>query len=123
MPAPAASKARGARAETAALSWLQGRGLTLIERNFQCRLGEIDLILHDGDMLVVTEVRYRKHSDDDARYSIDIRKRQRIRAATLAWLQRHREYDDSPVRFDVVIMSGALDAPDIEWLSNAFQDD
>lgn len=123
MPGPAASKSRGGRAETAALSWLQRRGLTLVERNYQCRRGELDLILLDGDVLVVAEVRYRKDDDAIALYSIDARKRQRIRAATLAWLQRHQEYDDSPVRFDVVILSGALDAPDIEWRADAFQDD
>ncbi len=49
----------GARAETLALRWLRRRGLELVARNFRCRYGEIDLLMQDGEMLVVVEVRCR----------------------------------------------------------------
>ena len=44
--------ARGQQAEALALSWLQQRGLVCVARNYRCRIGEIDLIMHDGTTLV-----------------------------------------------------------------------
>ena len=51
---------RGQQAETLALSWLQQRGLVCVTRNYRCRMGEIDLIMHDGTTLVFVEVRQRR---------------------------------------------------------------
>lgn len=49
----------GSRYEDAAAAFLQSKGLRLLEKNFRCRKGEIDLILMDGACLVFTEVKYR----------------------------------------------------------------
>ena len=51
---------RGEQAEAIALRYLQAKGLDLVERNYRCRFGEIDLIMRDGKTLVFTEVRLRK---------------------------------------------------------------
>ena len=51
---------RGRHAEDVAATFLQQKGLTILERNYQCRYGEIDLIARDGDALVFVEVRMRK---------------------------------------------------------------
>ena len=48
----------GGGAEAIALSYLQKHGLVLLDSNFSCRFGEIDLLMRDGDTLVVTEVRF-----------------------------------------------------------------
>ena len=53
------TRAVGERGEQIALRYLEGRGLRTVDRNFRCRLGEIDLIMLDGDCLVFVEVRYR----------------------------------------------------------------
>ena len=52
----------GYKAEENALSFLVRQGLDVVERNFRCRFGEIDLIMRDGDVLVFVEVRKRKNS-------------------------------------------------------------
>jgi putative endonuclease len=51
--------AAGGRAETLAADFLVARGLSIVERNFRCRRGEIDIIARDGDTLVFAEVRQR----------------------------------------------------------------
>jgi len=50
---------RGPMAEAAAEEFLSGRGLRLLERNYRCRFGELDLVMRDGETLVFVEVRYR----------------------------------------------------------------
>ncbi len=49
----------GAKAEKAAENYLQQQGLRRLAQNYQCRFGEIDLIMQDGDTLVFIEVRCR----------------------------------------------------------------
>ncbi|MGB2102435.1 MAG: YraN family protein [Porticoccaceae bacterium] len=59
-PSGTNANALGIWAENLACEWLSDRGLVLLQRNFRCRYGEIDLIMQDGDCLVFIEVRYRK---------------------------------------------------------------
>ena len=53
---------RGAEAEAMAAAFLERRGLRVLERNYRCRLGEIDLVARDGDTTVFVEVRQRASS-------------------------------------------------------------
>ena len=53
---------RGHNAEEQALKFLEQKGLTLITRNYRCRLGEIDLIMRDHPAVVFIEVRLRGKS-------------------------------------------------------------
>ena len=57
----------GAQAEEQALRFLLSQGLKLKQRNYTCRLGEIDLILLDGQTLVFAEVRMRRSNCEDIR--------------------------------------------------------
>ena len=112
-----AAQAGGQAAETLAASYLQRRGLQLVARNYSCRLGEIDLILTDGPVLVFAEVRLRR----SARYggaaaSITAAKRQRILRAARHYLSGRPE---CPCRFDVLLLDG-LAAERIEWIKDAF---
>lgn len=108
---------QGAEAEQLAASYLQRQGLTLVETNYRCRFGEIDLILRDGPTLVFAEVRQRSRSDfGGAAASIDGRKQQRIILAAqhyLATLSRM-----PPCRFDAVLLDAAAQ---IEWMKDAFR--
>lgn len=109
--------ARGAAAEELALELLQRNGLTLLARNYRCRMGEVDLIMRDGDAIVFVEVRLRGATAfADAAASIDARKQRRIVAAARHWLMGR---PDTPCRFDCVLLS-RLDAGAAEWLRDAF---
>ncbi len=112
--------AAGRSAEDAALAYLQGRGLRLIERNYRCRLGEIDLIMGDGAGLVFIEVRYRASERfGGALESVDARKRARIVAAASHYMAS-REVD-RPARFDVVAIGPGAGRLAIQWVKDAFQ--
>ena len=79
MPLLRSKKNTGRDAEKRAAKWLTGQGLSIVERNFHCRQGEIDLILLDQETLVFTEVRWRKHqSYGGALASVDQHKQRRL---------------------------------------------
>jgi putative endonuclease len=106
----------GERAEDQALKFLLGQGLKLKQRNYACRLGEIDLILTDGRTLVFAEVRMRRSgSFGGAAESITPRKRARLIAAARHYLAGHKELP--PCRFDAVLIEG--DGPP-KWIKDAF---
>ncbi len=107
----------GEEAERIAADYLRRKGLTLIEANYRCRRGEIDLVLRDRETTVFAEVRLR-HSQTfgGAAYSIDARKQARIIAAARHYLAGK---PDLPCRFDVLLMSD-LDPLHIEWIRDAF---
>ncbi len=110
----------GPRAEAIAAAFLRERGLTLVESNWRCRLGEIDLVLREGSTIVFVEVRLRTHPDfGGAAESIGRAKRQRLLAAARLYLSRRPE---QPCRFDAVLLR-RLDPPEIEWIRNALSDD
>ena len=80
--APGNRRQTGFAQEANAAQYLSQRGLLLIESNFSCRLGEIDLIMKDGDTLVFVEVRYRTRADFmDPVTSVDHRKQKNCCAA------------------------------------------
>jgi putative endonuclease len=111
------TKASGKLAEALSADYLQARGLRLIERNYRCRLGEIDLILADGPTLVFAEVRLRRNRDfGGAAASITAAKRQRILRAARHYLSGRPE---RPCRFDAILLD-ALDPDHIEWIKDAF---
>jgi putative endonuclease len=100
--------------EEAAQAYLERHGLSLIEANFRCKLGEIDLIMREGPTLVFVEVRQRAAgSQVAAAASITPAKIRRLIRAAQVYLQRLNRLP--PCRFDVV----AIDGSQIEWLRNA----
>jgi putative endonuclease len=107
----------GRQAEALAERLLTGAGLSIIARNFRCRLGEIDLIAREGDTFVFCEVRYRASTSfGGAAESITARKQARITAAARYFLSARPE---APCRFDVLLMR-SLDVARIQWIRNAF---
>lgn len=107
----------GSAAEGMALKFLEAKGLFLVERNFRCRVGEIDLIMEDGETLVFVEVRLRTNpAFVSAGESVSHRKQARIVAAANQYLAGKREM---PCRFDCVLLD-KLDPDGMEWIQNAF---
>lgn len=106
----------GDAAEERALRYLEARGMRLVERNFLCKGGEIDLILQSGPTLVFVEVRKRAAGTyGSAAASITPRKQARILLAAQVFLQRYRE--PPACRIDVV----AIDGSELRWMRDAIQ--
>lgn len=96
----------GASAEDAATRLLIERGYAIVERNFRCRAGELDLVARDRGVLVFVEVRSRADADHGhAAEMVDAQKQRRVaRVAEVYLATRAPEYDE--VRFDVVAITG-----------------
>ena len=92
----------GTEEEALAAEFLEGRGYRIVERNFRCRLGEIDLIARDGSVLVFIEVKYRKQ--------------QKICKTADYYRMLRRIPDNQSCRFDVVAIQGR----EIRVIRNAF---
>lgn len=91
----------GLAGESAAAAALEAEGLTVLERRFRCRAGEIDLVARDGDTVVFVEVKARAGDGFGApAEAVHARKRARMARVAAAWLQRQAEAP--PCRFDVV---------------------
>lgn len=118
----------GQHAETACCQYLQEQGLTLLDKNYRGKRGEIDIIMQDSDVLVFIEVRFRKNNHyGGALASITPKKQQRILATAEQYLQHETNIKNG--RIDVVAMtkkpqntlSSHLDKNyDFEWIKNAF---
>jgi putative endonuclease len=112
----------GIEAEDLACRLLERQGLGLIARNYRCRLGEIDLIMQDGNTLVFIEVRYRRNpAFGSGAETITPKKQGKIAKAAVAYLQENRCYANSAVRFDVVSLSSDLRDDNADWIRDAFQ--
>ena len=112
----------GQRAEELALTTLKDRGLTLLERNYSCPQGELDLVLLDGPCLVVVEVRYRRDaSRGSAAETVGSDKRRKLTLATQHFLRSHTDLRRKPLRFDAVAVAGEGEALAVEWIQDAFQ--
>ena len=113
----AAHLLRGEQAEQHACDFLIAQGLTVIARNFRCVHGELDLIMNDGETLVIVEVRYRKNAKfGSALESVNYSKQAKISATTEFYLNT-LSGEMPRMRFDVV---GILGDGDLQWVKNAF---
>lgn len=108
---------KGEAAEVLAQQWLQDRGLKLVEKNYRCKSGEIDLIMRDGTTLTFVEVRYRSNPNfGSAVDSVTPTKRQKLLHTAQHYLQQFG--DTPPCRFDII----GIDSKNrIQWIKNAFQ--
>lgn len=112
----------GKHAEDLACQYLNQQGLHLLERNFNTRFGEIDLVMRDKDTTVFVEVRYRKRGDIvDPLSSIDSRKQQKLIRTAQHYLQRRNDFAIAPARFDVIAITEQGAQPIIQWIKNAFE--
>jgi putative endonuclease len=113
----------GARAEEAAFRQLVDNGLQPIARNFRCRGGELDLVMLDGNCLVIVEVRCRKSTRfTTPALTIDRRKQDKLVRTAALFAARNRRFASLPIRFDVVTIEGRT-APTIRWIRDAFRPD
>jgi len=114
----------GRRAEDLACRHLEALGLQLLERNYRCRAGEIDLVMLDGTTLALVEVRSRSTSaHGGAAATVGARKQQRFIRAARHLMLTHPEYRKLAARFDVVaIDAGPVGGPPVvRWIRDAFR--
>ena len=110
---------KGKEAEKLARTFLESQGLKFIDRNFNSRVGEIDLIMRDNEFLIFVEVRSRKSTVyGGALASVNYHKQQKILKAASLYLLTKNLYDNTPVRFDVVTLDGV--PVQFSWIKNAF---
>jgi putative endonuclease len=108
----------GAAGEEKACSYLRAQGYRIVARNWSMRLGEIDIVARDGDVLVFVEVKARSSPGyGGAEGAVGPAKRRRLAAAASAFLAEHR--CELASRFDVV----ALEGDDVRLVRDAFQVD
>ena len=111
------NRAVGETYERKAAAYLKSLGYEIIEYNFRCRQGEIDIVARDGEYLVFCEVKYRtnlqKGSPEEA---ISLQKMKRISKTALYYLHTHH-LGDVACRFDVVSVLG----DEIKLYKNAFE--
>ena len=96
---------------------LQKKGYRIIERNYRCRQGEVDLVCRHGRYLVFVEVKYRSTGRMGGPLeAVDRVKQKRIRAAAVYYMFSPKIPEDCPCRFDVVGILG----DQVELIQDAF---
>ncbi len=92
----------GGQVEEAVSDYLLAHGFEIIERNYRCRQGEIDIIAKEGGYYVFIEVKYRSKEDYGIpAEAVGTAKQRRISKVALQYLYSHNLGEDTPVRFDV----------------------
>lgn len=94
-------KALGTYGERIAERYLVAHGMTLLDRNWRCRAGELDLVLRDRDDLVVCEVKTRRDAGGSALAAVDVAKYERLRRLALLWVEEH-DLVRPAIRIDLV---------------------
>jgi putative endonuclease len=122
------SQQKGFSIEHLACDYLKKNNLILIHKNFRSRFGEIDLIMKDHqtlfpkNTLVFVEVRYRKsQAFGGALESVSHFKQKKLINTAQMYLLKYHAYNTPPCRFDVVLVTGKLTQPNIQWIVNAFE--
>ncbi len=116
------SRKIGSVAEQQACDYLMAQGLKWVESNYQCRVGEIDLIMRDKNCLVFIEVRARvSNAFGGALASVTYNKKQKLIKTATLFLLTEKFHDKQPIRFDVLSIQGK--PPIITWIKNAFGTD
>lgn len=121
---PRKSRNVGKGKELLAVEYLISQGVNIIQRNFFCRQGEIDLIGIDNDFLIFVEVRYRRNSSfGSPEETVNRKKQYRIIRSARHFLSHNTQLQHLPCRFDVIAIrnNSYYVGHSIRWLQDAFQ--
>lgn len=115
-----ARSALGRRGEDLAAEMLERKGYVVVERNYVCPHGEIDIVAADGRTLVFCEVKTRRTRRwGEPALAVDYRKRARYRRLALHWMHERRP-GSLEVRFDVVSVIVGPREPEVDHVTDAF---
>jgi putative endonuclease len=120
-PAPRATQALGDYGERLAARYLREIGLVVLDRNWRCVRGELDIVAREGPALVICEVKTRSGEGFGAPYeAVTWRKQRRLRLLGGLWRDDHPEQAAGPLRIDVIsILRPAGQAPRLQHLRAA----
>lgn len=114
-------KRTGKKGEDIACAYLKSRGYRIVERNYRCPFGEIDIVARDGDAIVFVEVKSRKSEEyGDPQLAVGLEKQKKVSRISLAYLKEKHLYPCN-ARFDVVAIKMLPDGSTIELIQNAFE--
>ncbi|HOI14982.1 MAG TPA: YraN family protein [Geobacteraceae bacterium] len=113
-------KTLGARGEEIAVAYLKRQKYRIIETNFRCRCGEVDIIARDGKTLVFVEVKTRRTASYGLpQLAVTPFKQRQISKAALTYLSKNRLMEEN-ARFDVVSIFLLDTSPTVDHIKNAF---
>jgi putative endonuclease len=113
--------ALGKSGEDLAAERLESLGYRVVQRNYRCPLGEIDLVAEDGDYLVFVEIKTRQGgSTGEAKEAVTHQKQRRVTRSALYYLKSTGR-TDARARFDVVAVSLQPGGAEIEVVRDAFE--
>lgn len=111
----------GEKGEKEACRWLKKQGYRILERNYRCKVGEIDIIARDEDILSFVEVKTRSSTQFGSPFeAVDLRKQKQISRVALDYLASHR-VDAVAIRFDVIAVSRGQIGFQCKLIKNAFE--
>ena len=100
---------------------LKDLGYRVLETNYRCALGEIDLIARDGDTLVFVEIKTRRNQpSSSAKEAVNKRKQVQLSKAALVYM-KHKHLWGSKARFDVVAIGVSDGKEEVEIIQDAFE--
>jgi putative endonuclease len=121
MPANNGKLLLGKEGERVAERFLQRKGYKLVERNYRCPLGELDLIVLDRRVIVFVEVKTRTgHGFGSPLEAVELRKQRKMIQAAQFFLAA-KKLQQRDARFDVVGVSWPGREPVVEHIENAFE--
>lgn len=113
-------KELGKKGEELALQFLKKKGYRILEKNYVCKLGEIDLIAQEKDTLAFVEVKTRRSTAfGPPQMAVDQKKQEQLSKAALQFL-KERRLEEAKARFDVVAILFGSKGPEVELIRNAF---
>jgi len=113
----------GVPGETIACEHLQQKGFQILDRNYRCRSGEVDVVARDGSATVFVEVKERHGASHGEGYeAVTFGKRRRLIRAARLYAASHG-LSEQPIRFDVVSVDWADARPVIRHDQDAFDSD
>lgn len=111
----------GRSGEESAERFLCSKGMQVVERNYRCPQGEIDLVMRDGDTLVFVEVRRRASTSyGSPAETVAAPKQRKLIAAAQHFLLSQKISSRQALRFDVVGIVASGKGETVDWIANAF---
>ncbi len=111
----------GKTGEDLARRFLKKNGFIVVDHNFRCRYGEIDLVLRKDGSFHFVEVKFRRTLEYGLpQESVNKRKQNKIHKVALLWMRKRHLPMDSEIHFDVLAISRSNDGTEYEFIEDAF---